>query len=603
MTVDEKDIMSNLPSSEEAFEMSQPETTVTLSESMTPAGAGKLSSFGGIVLMACLFGRNLNHLHRPDADDGDDDSMNGEFWRRHRTLDNILLNTSLCLPPQLKLPAGLQSANVIFTNMCIHTSTICLHQAAIYKADKMRMPHSVSGESKIRCITAANEIASIMRMISHLDLAAVGPHHSHYRKEQCTDPVQMNPFISFCLYVAARVFVQYLKSKADDSAVQDALRFLLSAMNALKRRNPLTESFLVQLDVDLEVLGARIPKLRNAFPRSTDSVSPTYDQCFSSKHPNLVSQQPAPRPAWEQRPGAECQPTTEQEGAGPNGTAGIMAYRNECQFLRGMEDDGNPVNGPDLTTTETTDNSAAGGVSQTPSSSTGGGSRGINSQSWHGDSTASSLPTRERVVGSSGGGGNPSPYPQMHGLIPMAGGNGYDMDTSSTGLSGTSPEGQSNRPTPNSGSSDQRQQGVNSNNNLAPGGSATGLRNPRSGRTSFEASPIATSSSTSAAHQMSKGTPQTDLGAASAAAAAFYSDLPSAAGGFGMGEVGTGLTPRFTMGDAAAAGAGANEYAGWEMPGTSTGMTPVAEGVLRSIMSMGPMDTMDLGWDTETSLR
>lgn len=83
----------------------------------------------------------------------------------------------------------------------------------------------------------------------------------------------MNPFISFCLYVAARVFVQYLKSKADDSAVQDSLRFLLSAMNALKRRNPLTESFLVQLDVDLEVLGTRIPKLRNAFPRSTDSVS------------------------------------------------------------------------------------------------------------------------------------------------------------------------------------------------------------------------------------------------------------------------------------------------------------------------------------------
>lgn len=44
-------------------------------------------------------------------------------------------------------------------------------------------------------------------------------------------------------------------------------------MNALKRRNPLTESFLVQLDVDLEALGTRIPKLRSAFPRSSDSVS------------------------------------------------------------------------------------------------------------------------------------------------------------------------------------------------------------------------------------------------------------------------------------------------------------------------------------------
>lgn len=44
-------------------------------------------------------------------------------------------------------------------------------------------------------------------------------------------------------------------------------------MNALKRRNPLTESFLVQLDVDLEALALRIPKLKASFPRSSDSVS------------------------------------------------------------------------------------------------------------------------------------------------------------------------------------------------------------------------------------------------------------------------------------------------------------------------------------------
>lgn len=77
----------------------------------------------------------------------------------------------------------------------------------------------------------------------------------------------MNPFISFCLYVSARVFVQYLKSRPDDSQTADSLRFMLSAMNALKRRNPLTESFLVQLDVDLEALSLRIPTLRNAFTR------------------------------------------------------------------------------------------------------------------------------------------------------------------------------------------------------------------------------------------------------------------------------------------------------------------------------------------------
>lgn len=65
----------------------------------------------------------------------------------------------------------------------------------------------------------------------------------------------MNPFISFCLYVAARVFVQYLKSRPKDAQVRASLQFLLQAMQAIKRKNPLTESFLVQLDVDLEGAG------------------------------------------------------------------------------------------------------------------------------------------------------------------------------------------------------------------------------------------------------------------------------------------------------------------------------------------------------------
>lgn len=65
----------------------------------------------------------------------------------------------------------------------------------------------------------------------------------------------MNPFISFCLYVAARVFVQYLKSRPKDQQMTSSLQFLLQAMHVLKRKNLLTESFLVQLDVDLESAG------------------------------------------------------------------------------------------------------------------------------------------------------------------------------------------------------------------------------------------------------------------------------------------------------------------------------------------------------------
>jgi hypothetical protein len=83
----------------------------------------------------------------------------------------------------------------------------------------------------------------------------------------------MNPFISFCLYVAARVFVQYLKSRPDDNQAGDSLRFLLSAMNVMKRKNPLTESFLIQLDVDLEGLGANKDTYKAAFAYDKNNVS------------------------------------------------------------------------------------------------------------------------------------------------------------------------------------------------------------------------------------------------------------------------------------------------------------------------------------------
>lgn len=67
----------------------------------------------------------------------------------------------------------------------------------------------------------------------------------------------MNPFISFCVYVAARVFVQYLKTRPKDQQMHSSLQFLLTAMQALRRKNPLTESFLVQLDLDLESAGVQ----------------------------------------------------------------------------------------------------------------------------------------------------------------------------------------------------------------------------------------------------------------------------------------------------------------------------------------------------------
>ncbi|KKA30434.1 hypothetical protein TD95_005218 [Thielaviopsis punctulata] len=511
MTIDERDITTHLPASEEAFEMSKPEPCGTLKDATTPAGIAKLSAFGGVVLLASLFGRNLIHLHRPDPDDRDHD-LNGEFWKRHRQLDNILLNTSLCLPAHLKLPTGLMTPNIIFTNMSIHTSTICLHQAAIFKAEAHNMASTISTDGKIRCITAANEVASTMRMIAHMDLSS------------------MNPFLAFCLYVAARVFVQYLKSRPDDTQVGDSLRFILGAMAALKRQNPLTESFLVQLDVDLESLMTRIPSLRTSFPRLAD-LTGSPSACGSSIAFNSMK-----NPYSSQSPAAAL-------------------YRNECQFMRVAEDNGNPVQGPNLVDPlPRPDRAASASMSQSPAHDALLAANWLNAN----DRSTPGLSMSNGIV-----------------LTPLS------------GLSATA-EAPFNNSDPDAMDATMTTEGTASaNTHQKPNAPATPeaiahtAGQPQTGGMGNRVRAGSTRSSLEAA--------TANVSDATAATQAFFSN----ANAYGMsqamnnGAFDHGAT---TNGD---------EYvSSWANVSTAPSMTPVAEGVLRTLMNLGPMDAMDLSsWD------
>ncbi|KAL9038019.1 MAG: hypothetical protein Q9180_003390 [Flavoplaca navasiana] len=236
VAMDERDIRTNLPANEQNYEQSIEQASVPLSGSITLEGAANLSPLAGIVFMAHLFGRNLTHLHRPGSNEGDDD-LQGDFWKRHRALDNTLLHTSLSLPPHLRLPAGIRDVNVVFINMSIHTSTICLHQAAIFKADQNKLPQSIIDQSFTRCLLAATEITNIMRLTCHLDSRG------------------MNPVIAFCLYVASRVFIHLLKKNPEESEIRSSLEFLVAAMQHFRTVSPLSESFLIQLGLDSEGTG------------------------------------------------------------------------------------------------------------------------------------------------------------------------------------------------------------------------------------------------------------------------------------------------------------------------------------------------------------
>jgi hypothetical protein len=148
---------------------------MSLEDALRPSNAAGLSPFAGVVVIATLFGRVMLHLHRPGRDDRADE-LNGDFWRRHRNLDNTLLSTALYLPPHLRLPVISPEPNTVFLHMNLHAASICLHQVALFKAEKYQLSSDLITESSVRCFTAAAEITRVMRMIAHTDLGAVRLH-------------------------------------------------------------------------------------------------------------------------------------------------------------------------------------------------------------------------------------------------------------------------------------------------------------------------------------------------------------------------------------------------------------------------------------------
>lgn len=141
---------------------------------MMPAFIKSLSSFTGVILTAHLFGLIHTHLYRPTLDlDFREYDLNGTFWKGHRNIDTLLSYTSISLPDHLRLPGGIRDPKTVFLNLTLPTSTIRLHQAAIFKAEEHHLPKRVLEQSRSRCMVAALSIADIMRMTSDMDMSGV----------------------------------------------------------------------------------------------------------------------------------------------------------------------------------------------------------------------------------------------------------------------------------------------------------------------------------------------------------------------------------------------------------------------------------------------
>ncbi|KAF4626934.1 hypothetical protein G7Y89_g11226 [Cudoniella acicularis] len=266
MSIDEREIMTNLPVSEEAFEKGIADPTISLAEALTPAGSSKISTFGGVILSATLFGHNFQHLHRAGPNERPDDHSNGDFWKRHRKMDNVLSSTFMFLPDHLRMPANLRDPNIVFLHMNIHASSICLHQAAILTAERYKLDPGIIQQSRTRCLMAADEITNLMRHICHVD------------------PSCLNSWLGFTLYVSGGVLLQNIKSEKPNPQSMPNLEFLLSAMNAIGIRHSITKHFTTQLEIDMEASG--VPSYESFITKDTPNPS-IYKELTCPGMPNV----------------------------------------------------------------------------------------------------------------------------------------------------------------------------------------------------------------------------------------------------------------------------------------------------------------------------
>ncbi|RGP69933.1 hypothetical protein FLONG3_7590 [Fusarium longipes] len=255
------DIATRLPASEEAFAQDRIEEAPFLDDAIQGA---QYTGFAGSIVTCQINKLVLRHVHRYKPDSRCEDLMNGAFWTRHRDLDNTLSSLFMFLPENFRLPENIRDVSALHLNMNLHAAVICVHHAAVEKAERYKLPDHVKQSSVARLRAAAEEIVNIIRLTSNVTLFF------------------KSPLSALSLYCTATVYIYLAKENptAGLNAVDlSNFQLIIQSMEAIARVHAITRTFLQQTCIDVEKSGLssviQIPSLkkyRDAFGPSRSQI-------------------------------------------------------------------------------------------------------------------------------------------------------------------------------------------------------------------------------------------------------------------------------------------------------------------------------------------
>ncbi|RBQ66905.1 hypothetical protein FVER14953_21251 [Fusarium verticillioides] len=168
------------------------------------------------------------------------------------------------LPEKFRLPENVRDVSALHLNLNLHAAIICLHHAAVEKADKYNLPDHVKQGSVTRLRAAAEEIVNIMRLTANGTMFF------------------KSPLSALSLYCTTTVYV-YLGKEDPVTGLSTIdlsnFQLIIQSMEAIARVHTITRTFLQQACLDIEKNGLssviQVPSLRkyrNAFGPSRSRI-------------------------------------------------------------------------------------------------------------------------------------------------------------------------------------------------------------------------------------------------------------------------------------------------------------------------------------------
>ncbi|KAL5322453.1 hypothetical protein ACEPPN_010426 [Leptodophora sp. 'Broadleaf-Isolate-01'] len=229
--IDERDIRTYLPVSNEAFANSEAEQRIFLPQAKSAQEPEHISTFACQIILSSLCGNKLSELQRFDPNVPATQPL-GNAWLKPQRL-NDPLTTIFCVPQYLtSRPSQLSPASV-FLDIFAAATTICVHRSAQSQVREDPVSAEIISQSRKQCLEVAFNVFRLMEMTCHWDLRVfyLG--------------------FPFCLYNAVTVFASFWLEQQVE-LYERPLRFLLKCIESFKNM-PLAT--ILTADVEAEFPG------------------------------------------------------------------------------------------------------------------------------------------------------------------------------------------------------------------------------------------------------------------------------------------------------------------------------------------------------------